>query len=649
MFDPSPGRLFLAATLLPLAGTLALLLAGTARRFALPLAAPTRLPGYFAVAVMAFATVVALAGVTQGDFAGHTYGESVGWVRLGPNPDAVAQLRLGYRVDALTAVMVPMVCAVTTLVMLFSLGYLRDEANPTVTDHVTHTVRRGRFGLFFLELLLFAFSMLFLLVGDNLLHVFVGWELVGVSSYLLIGFYTERPAAIAAATKAFVMNRVGDAGLLVGIFAAWQLHGTLDLVALTHAPPADGWLPLVMGLGLFAGCVGKSAQWPLHTWLPDAMEGPTPVSALIHAATMVAAGVYLLARCDPLFTPDCLLAIQGVGAGTMLYAAVVAVTQTDIKRVLAYSTMSQLGLMVFAVGIGAWTAGVFHLVTHAAFKALLFLGAGSVIHALHHEQDLRAMGGLRRRMPLTALTTLVGVLAISGVPFLSGWASKELVLGESLAFARSGQPLAWLGVLPFVGASLTAYYMLRLWLLAFAGRPRGDAANHAHESPPSMALPLLALAALTAVAGLGLPVWEADRSALANFLSLARPGEPPAPRDGHALTLALGAGCFVVGFAVALARHRAGHLVPTAGPRGTAFDAAYRVLFSAPTLALGRLVAARDKGQRLSLDAAMSLPAEVAPRLADRLRRTQTGNVRHYVLALAVCLLGALSALTLLR
>ena len=649
MLDLPPGRLFLAATLLPLAGTLALMLAGTVRRLTSPLASPTRLPGYFAVAVMAFATVAALAGVAQGDFAGNAYGESVEWVRLGSKPNAVAQLRLGYRVDALTAVMVPMVCAVTTLVMLFSLGYLRDEADRTVTDHVTRTARRGRFGLFFLELLLFAFSMLFLLVGDNLLHVFVGWELVGVSSYLLIGFYTERPAAIAAATKAFVMNRVGDAGFLVGIFAAWQLRGTLDLVALTHAPPADGALAFVMGLGLFAGCVGKSAQWPLHTWLPDAMEGPTPVSALIHAATMVAAGVYLLARCAPLFTPDCLLVIQGVGAFTMVFAAVVAVTQTDIKRVLAYSTMSQLGLMVFAVGIEAWTAGFFHLVTHAAFKALLFLGAGSVIHALHHEQDLRAMGGLRRRMPLTALTMLVGVLAISGVPFLSGWASKELILGESLAFARSGQPLAWLGVLPFVGAVLTAYYMLRLWLLTFAGTPRGDAAGHAHESPPSMALPLLALAGLTAVAGLGVPIWEAEHAALANFLNLARPGDPPAVHDDHALTLALGAGCYVLGFAAALTRHVAGNLVPTGEPRRPIFDTLYRELFSAPTLALGRLVATRDKGQRLSLDAAMSLPAYVAPRLADALRRSQTGNVRHYVLALAACLLGALSALTLLR
>ena len=446
-----------------------------------------------------------------------------------------------------------------------------------------------------------------------------------------------------------MMNRIGDAGFLVGIFAAWQLHGTLDLVALTHAAPADGWLPLVMGLGIFAGCVGKSAQWPLHTWLPDAMEGPTPVSALIHAATMVATGVYLLARCAPLFTPDCLLVVQGVGAVTMIFAAVVAVTQTDIKRVLAYSTMSQLGMMVFAVGIGAWTAGVFHLVTHAAFKALLFLGAGSVIHALHHEQDLRAMGGLRRRLPLTATTMLVGVLAISGVPVLSGWASKELILGESLAFAQGGTPLAWVGYLPFVGAILTAYYMLRLWLLTFAGPPRSDAAGHAHESPPSMAVPLLALAALTVVAGLGLPVWEAEHSVLATFLDAARPVAPPVAHDHHALTLALGAGCFLLGFAAALTRHAAGNLIPTHAPRRSNFDALYRTLFSGPTLALGRLVAARDKGQRLSLDAAMSLPAVAAPRLADRLRRTQTGNVRHYVLALAVCLLCALSALTLLR
>ncbi len=629
MSNLGPAELALIALTLPLLAAVAAAVMGVTKARD---AAHLPVVAAFAVAACLAAGVLVLVATAPGETVAFS-SATLTWFKAG----GVAA-NYSIAVDPISAVMLLTVTFVATWIAIFSAGYMHHDPG---------------YARYFAVMSLFVFAMCLLVLADNFFLLLAGWEGVGLCSYLLVGYYYAKPSAAAAARKAFLVTRLGDVGLVLGVFLLWSIGGystdfaTVFEYVSTH-PETHGQLNVACLL-LFCGAVGKSAQLPLFVWLPDAMEGPTPVSALIHAATMVAAGVYLLARCAPLFPPDCLLVIQGVGAFTMIFAAVVAVTQTDIKRVLAYSTMSQLGMMVFAVGIGAWTAGVFHLVTHAAFKALLFLGAGSVIHALHHEQDLRAMGGLRRRLPLTAVTVLVGVLAISGVPLLSGWASKELILGESLAFVQSDKPLARLGVLPFVGAVLTAYYMLRLWLLTFAGQPRSDAAGHAHESPPSMAVPLLALAGLTVVAGLGLPVWEAEHSVLATFLDAARPVVAPAAHDHHALTLALGAGCFLVGFAAALTRHAVGHLIPAHAPRGSNFDRLYRTLFSGPTLALGRLVAARDKGQRLSLDAAMSLPAVAAPRLADRLRRTQTGNVRHYVLALAVCLLCALSALTLLR
>jgi NADH-quinone oxidoreductase subunit L len=511
--------------------------------------------------------------------------------------------------------------------------------------------------------------MLNLLLADNLLQIFVGWELVGACSYFLIGFYSERPAAVAAATKAFVVNRVGDAGLLVGIAVAWHTFGTLhvqDLIALAARHPDDAALTL-LGLGLFVGCVGKSAQVPLHTWLPDAMEGPTPVSALIHAATMVAAGVYLVGRCYPLFTPAVLTVIAYTGLVTAFVAATVACVQTDIKRVLAYSTMSQLGFMMLALGVGGWAAGLFHLLTHAFFKALLFLGAGSVIHALHHEQDLRRMGGLRKRLPVTAYTMLVGVLAISGVPLLSGWYSKEVVLGAVVG--RYGiEAGVWskvVMILTFFTAGLTAYYMLRLWLLAFAGEPRGEAAEHARESPAVMTLPLVTLAAFSVGLGWGWPVWDPEASALGHLLHDATPAarsdfiaasEYAARKHLEVAAFALAAMGY--GFLMAADRYRQGALGRAAagGPvaRRYYFDEVYAAVFVRPTRLLAAATAAfdrrppdrpRDRPDPGTVDGLLAGVGQLAGVAGGGLRRLQAGRPRGYVLALGLTVAGLLGML----
>ena len=289
-------------------------------------------------------------------------------------------------------------------------------------------------------------------------------------------------------------------------------------------PTIPYWLLVVAGLGVFCGCVGKSAQFPLHTWLPDAMEGPTPVSALIHAATMVAAGVYLVGRAYPIFTPEVLMIIAYTGAITLFMAATIAMVQTDIKRVLAYSTVSQLGYMMLALGVGGWTPGLLHLLTHAFFKALLFLAAGAVIFGLHHQQDLRKMGGLRRKMPITAYTMLIGVLAIVGTPFFSGWYSKDQIIGQALGFGLANPNHIILAVLPIVAASFTGFYIFRLWLLAFAGSPRdAHTYEHAHESPWIMTIPLIVLAIFSLGVGWGPEIWKPDGSLLGQTLAKAEP------------------------------------------------------------------------------------------------------------------------------
>ncbi len=416
------------------------------------------------------------------------------WVVLGSLP-----IQLGIMIDNLTVIMLVVVTLVSLLVHLFSIGYMKDDP---------------RYSRYFAYLGLFSFSMLGIVLTSNLLMMYMFWELVGISSYLLIGFWYEKKSASNAANKAFIVNRIGDAGMFIGImilfihYATFSFQGIFEAMQAGSIPfESQAWLTAA-GILIFCGAVGKSAQFPLHVWLPDAMEGPTPVSALIHAATMVAAGVYLVARVFPMLTADALIVIAYIGAITALIAASIAITQFDIKKVLAYSTISQLGFMIMALGVGAYTAGIMHLVTHAAFKAGLFLGAGSVIYAMHtalhkvHDhktdaQDIRNMGGLKQKMPLTYWTFLIFTLAISGVPLTSGFLSKDEILAGTLAFSSlNGHYL--LPLIALTVAGLTAFYMFRLLILTFHGEHAlKERMADIKESPLVMTLPLMVLAALS--------------------------------------------------------------------------------------------------------------------------------------------------------
>ncbi len=395
-------------------------------------------------------------------------------------------------VDALTACLLIVVTTIGLLVHVYSIGYMSHDPG---------------YWRFFAYLNLFMFSMLLLVLADNFLVVFVAWELVGLSSYLLIGFWRTKRSAALAAKKAFIVNRVGDVGFALGIMLIFVSLGTLNIrEVIERIGELDHGLILAISLLIFAGAMGKSAQFPLHVWLPDAMEGPTPVSALIHAATMVNAGVYLVARTSPIFAhaQEALVVVAAIGIFTAILAASIAMTQTDIKRVLAYSTLSQLGYMFAALGVGAFTAAIFHLMTHGFFKGLLFLGSGSVIHAVHEEQDMRRMGGLSKKIPITYMTMLVGSLAISGIPPLAGFFSKDEILGEAF---KLGFPWVW--AIGLFVALLTAFYMFRLMGLTFWGEFRGprEIWDRIHESPSVMTTPLILLAIPSALLGiiLGLP------------------------------------------------------------------------------------------------------------------------------------------------
>jgi len=411
---------------------------------------------------------------------------SVNWLSIGS-----LHVDFGLKMDALSLMMMLIVTGVGGLIHIYSFGYM--HADPGMSR-------------FFACLSLFTFSMLGIVLANNFLQLFIFWELVGVSSYLLIGFWFEKPSAADAAKKAFFTNRLGDFGFLLGILVVWTALRSLNFGELQNTfaanPAALGTVASIAGLLIFCGAMGKSAQFPLHVWLPDAMEGPTPVSALIHAATMVAAGVYMLCRILFLLDPTALQVIACIGGFTALLAALIAVQQNDIKRILAYSTLSQLGYMVMAVGLSGPTPAMFHLTTHAFFKALLFLGAGSVIHALHEEQDIWKMGGLKKKMPVTFWTFIIGTLALSGVPPFSGFYSKDSILAQALAQGREhpaiGYPL--FGVAVFV-AALTTFYMFRLFFVAFLGEARTEKARHAHESPAVMSLPLVVLAVFALVGG----------------------------------------------------------------------------------------------------------------------------------------------------
>ncbi len=398
---------------------------------------------------------------------------------------------INFQVDQLSGLYLLVITGVGFLIHVYSVGYMDGESG---------------YYRFFAYLNLFVFFMLILVLGDSFLLMFVGWEGVGLCSYLLIGYYFEKDSAAEAAKKAFLFNRIGDFGVLSAVMLIFLAFGSIEFATINAEAATQfeygGALVTAITLLLFLGATGKSAQIPLYVWLPDAMEGPTPVSALIHAATMVTAGLYMVARLSHLFVlaPFTMNVIAVVGTATALLAATIAVTQTDIKRVLAYSTVSQLGYMFLAMGVGAFGAGVFHVMTHAFFKALLFLGSGSVILAVHHEQDMRKMGALKNKLPITYMTMLLGTFAISGIPFFSGFFSKDEILWKAYSSPLGGP---WLWGVGFLTAGLTAFYMFRMIYLTFHGESRVDShtAEHVNESPFSMTIPLMILAALAVTGG----------------------------------------------------------------------------------------------------------------------------------------------------
>jgi NADH-quinone oxidoreductase subunit L len=635
-----PGLWILAATFLPVLAAVLLHIASLVRRLTRPDAAPTRWPGYFAILVMFTSTV--LAGVQFTESRDVTINRS--WIELGNQPVHLKEITqqqkpqtwrssfaLSFRATTQSLMLFLMVCIISTLVMIYSLAYMEGD------DH---------FGSFYLYLLLFVGSMLVILIANHLVIMFMAWECVGVCSYLLIGYYYEKPSANRASLKAFLMNRIGDAGFLMGMFILWGETGNLTLPEIDKRFAVDESLLMTLaGLGIFAGCVSKSAQFPLHTWLADAMEGPTPVSALIHAATMVAAGVYLASKCNAFFTFYCQLTIFAVGFLTMMIGAILATLQTDIKKILAYSTMSQLGLMMALTDMSEFA--LFHLITHAFFKALLFLCAGCVIYSMHHEQDVTKMGGLWRRNPLAAGTMLIGVFAMSGVPFTSGWASKDLIL-ELFAFALVEQGTyewtRYIAPLPFIATILTSYYMMRLWLLVFVGEHRSEEASHASEAPLRMTVPLLILSLFALFLGSSPVFWEAKSSIVYRLLSGGAYSKTSSL--AHEIALFGGLACTLTGFGIALFRFFRGTLLPrpTTNPvkRMIAakfyFDELYDWLFTRPVYRLGGWVARHDKGEGVTVDNALSIPATLAPRVGQSLRRLQSGNIRQYVFALALTL-----------
>ncbi len=439
----------------------------------------------------------------------------------------------GYYLDPLSSVMILVVTGIGFLIHVYAVGYMAHEHGP----------RHGGFYRFFGYLNLFVFFMLTLVLANNYPLLFVGWEGVGLCSYLLIGFYFHKKSASDAGSKAFIVNRVGDAGFMIGMFLIFQLTGSLRFVDVNTALTSGKFTPEVAGFGilsatalaLFIGATGKSAQVPLYVWLPDAMEGPTPVSALIHAATMVTAGVYMVARTNALFvlTPDASMIVACIGAFTAIFAASIGLVQNDIKRVLAYSTVSQLGYMFLAAGVGAYWVAIFHLYTHAFFKALLFLGSGSVIHAMSGEQDMRRMGGLKDKIPTTFRVMFIGSLAIAGIPGLAGFFSKDEILWQAWSSPLGSKMLCVVGL---ITALMTAFYMWRLMFMTFYGEGRMDekTKHHIHESPAVMTVPLMVLAAGSALAGwVGVPKLLGENGFFQAFEHWLAPVFEPAQAAAH--------------------------------------------------------------------------------------------------------------------
>ncbi len=539
------------------------------------------------------------------------------------------------RWDPLSALMTLIVTGVGTLIHIFAIGYMHGDE---------------RFSRFFTYLNLFAASMLALVLAGNFAMLFLGWELVGLCSYLLISFWYTRPSAAAAGKKAFIVNRIGDFGFMVGLMLVFVHFGTLsfDGVLDRAGEVLTTGTATAIGLLFLVGAAGKSAQIPLYIWLPDAMEGPTPVSALIHAATMVTAGVYLVARSAAIFqeAPAAGMAVATVGALTALWAASIAIAQTDIKKVLAYSTVSQLGFMFLAVGLGGYIAGIFHLMTHAFFKALLFLGAGSVIHGMADEQDMERMGGLRKHMPITAATMGIATLAISGFPLLSGFWSKDEIL--AVAFEAGGYASA-LYVIGLVTAMLTAFYMTRLWVMTFLGESRWDEGVHPHESPRVMTVPLVVLAVLSVVAGL---INTPFRLGLEHFLEPAFEGislaHPPEGITMFLLLAAVSVGAGLVGIAMGGFVYTRPQEVWTQFQTGfgklwDAWGAAYRIddLYGAVIVTPGRKLseAAAFRFDLPIIDGLVNGVGRFATGTGKRSRVLQTGYVRNYGVAFIAGLL----------
>jgi NADH-quinone oxidoreductase subunit L len=548
--------------------------------------------------------------------------------------------------DPLSAVMLFVITGVGFLIHWYSIGYMAKDPG---------------LARFFAYMNLFVFSMLLLVLAANFLWLIVGWALVGLCSYLLIGFWYERPAAVLAARKAFVMNVVGDVGLVFAAFLVFLNLKTLDFApAFAAAPkafaPGSGVVTAITLL-LLVGAVAKSAQLPLHTWLPDAMEGPTPVSALIHAATMVTAGVYLVARMHGIYelAPFAAGAVAVIGALTALMAATIALVQIDIKRVLAYSTMSQIGYMFTAVGIGAYAAGMFHLMTHAFFKALLFLAAGNVIHAFHDQQDIRLMGRLRQALPVTWVTFLAGTLSISGVPLLAGFFSKDAILGA--AFTR-GPAVPWLWGILTLTAALTGFYMFRLFLVAFGLQPSGSTPvsddRHLHEAPRTMLLPVSILATLAVIGGY--PIFFG----FGHFLAPAFPGQEAltfSVAGAEVMALVIGVAAALIGIATAYlvydrkpgtapAWQRRLHPVHTLLVSKYYVDPLYDRLFVRPVDALGRFCnRVLERGLFEGLTAGISHQVRELSRDG---RRLQTGQVRWYALVMLVGAVGIVAYLSTL-
>jgi NADH-quinone oxidoreductase subunit L len=612
--------------------------------------------GSFVVSVVAVFRLLALAPEERA-IEEHVYS----WITSG-----AFRADLTLVLDPLSALMILVVTGIGSLIHVYSTAYMHEETPP-------------EYARYFSYLNLFAAFMLVLVLGANFLVMFVGWEGVGLCSYLLIGFWFQKKSAADAGKKAFIVNRIGDFGFVLGVLLLWTAFGTIDFRAV--AEQAAGFAPeetfgrlSLITLLLFIGATGKSAQIPLYVWLPDAMEGPTPVSALIHAATMVTAGVYMIGRNTVLFShaPDTLAIVAVVGAVTALMAGTIGLVQNDIKRVLAYSTVSQLGYMFLAMGVGAFGAGIFHLYTHAFFKALLFLGSGAVIHALAGEQDLRRMGGLKRHLPITYWTFVIGALAIAGVPGLAGFFSKDEILFRT--FANGHQVLWIMGVLTSL---LTALYMFRLVFLAFHGAPRTQheapgtghpapgtqhpaPSTHVHDAPPAMALALIVLALGSVAAGyIGVPHALGGSNQLEQFLAPSLEVQPAEAGHGAAnegLELALMGVSTLVAFAgIGLAFFLFLHNRAAADRLAQRFAGPHRVLankyyvdeiYDAALVQPIRIVSEEGLWKRIDarvIDGAVNGVAETVGGMSELLRRLQTGSVRAYAASVfvgVVCILG---------